>query len=60
MQNFNFIEKLVSGVNKDTGKKYTLSDIVCALCVGVVLLFAAVLFIACLVFVCVTENNLGI
>lgn len=58
MQNFKFIEKLVSGVNRETGKNYTLSDIICALCAGIVILFAVLLFVACFIFVVITENNL--
>lgn len=57
MQKFNFIEKLVSGVNRETGKNYSLADIVCVLCAGFAILFAIVLFVACFVFVCVTENK---
>lgn len=55
MQNFNFIEKLVSGVNSETGKNYTLSEIICALCAGVMFLFCVLLLFAGIVFVCVTE-----
>lgn len=58
MQNFNFIEKLVSGVNSETGKNYKLSDIICALCAGIVILFAVLLFVVCFIFVVITENNL--
>ena len=58
MQNFNFIEKLVSGVNRETGKNYKLSDIICALCAGIVILFAVLLFVVCFIFVVITENNL--
>lgn len=60
MQKFYFWEKLKSLVNLETGKDYTLDDIICALCAGIVLIFAALLYIVCFVFVCVTENNLGI
>ena len=60
MQSFRFWEKLKSSVNKETGKDYNLSDIVCALCAGFVLIVAALLFISCFVFVCVTENNIEI
>lgn len=55
MQNFNFIEKLVSGVNRETGKNYKFSDIVLVLCTGVMFLFCALLLVAGIVFVCITE-----
>ena len=47
MQNFNFIEKLVSGVNRETGKNYTLSEIICTLCAGVMFLFVLLNDIRC-------------
>lgn len=61
MQKFNFIGKLVANVSKEIGKPVTKEKVLNALIKGLTflfLLFAAFLFVACFVFVCLTESNI--
>lgn len=61
MQKFSFIEKLAERVSfrmKQPVSKEQITNVLVNVLMFAVLAFSALLFVACFVFVCVTENNL--